>query len=74
MRTNNIVYLNEKKVEKHTETTMSHNILRPQNLITAIAKQKKNRIITKYGYKKYRNKLTQADKCNIKERHNPNKL
>ena len=28
--------------------------------MTAIEKQKKNRIITKCGYKKYRNKLTQT--------------
>ena len=40
---------------------MDHNaILLKLNLVTAIEKQKKNRIITKCGYKKYRNKFTQT--------------
>ena len=46
--------------EKSGKTYSDHNaILLKLNLITAIEKQKKNRIITKCGYKKYRNKLTQ---------------
>ena len=52
-----MVYLNEKEVEKKYS---EHNaILLKLNLITAIEKQKKNRLITKYGYEKHRNKLTQ---------------
>ena len=48
------------KLEKSRKTLSDHNaILLKLNLVTAIEKQKKNRIITKCGYKKYRNKLTQ---------------
>ena len=48
------------KTEKSRKTYSANNatLLKP-NLITAIEKQKKNRTITKCGYKKYRNKLTQ---------------
>ena len=50
--------LNYKK--KNRKTYSDHNaILLKLNLVTATEKQKKNRIITKCGYKKYRNKLTQ---------------
>ena len=49
------------KLEKSRKTYSDHNeILSKLNLVTAIEKQKKNRIITKCGYKKYRNKLTQT--------------
>ena len=62
------------KLEKSRKTYSYHNaILLKLNLITAIEKQKKNRIITKCGYKKYRNKLTQTQ-WDIKERHNSRKL
>ena len=48
------------KYKKSGKTYSDHiAILIKLNLITAIEKQKKNRIITKCGYKKYRNKLTQ---------------
>ena len=48
------------KLKKSRKTYSDHNeILSKLNLVTAIEKQKKNRIITKCGYKKYRNKLTQ---------------
>ena len=48
------------KLEKSRKTLSDHNaILLKLNLVTAIEKQKKNRIITKCGYKKYRSKLTQ---------------
>ena len=48
------------KLEKSGKTYSDHNaILLKLHLITAIEKQKKNRIITKCGYKKYGNKLTQ---------------
>ena len=48
------------KLEKSRKAYSDHNaILLKLNLVAAIEKQKKNRIITKYGYKKYRNKLTQ---------------
>ena len=48
------------KLEKNRKTYSDHNaILLKLNLVTATEKQKKNRIITKCGYKKYRNKLTQ---------------
>ena len=48
------------ELEKSGKTYSDHNaILLKLNLITAIEKQKKNRIITKCGYKKYKNKLTQ---------------
>ena len=48
------------KLEKSRKTLSDHNsILLKLNLVTAIEKQKKNRIITKCGYKKYWNKLTQ---------------
>ena len=48
------------ELEKNGKTYSDHNaILLKLNFITAIEKQKKNRIITKCGYKKYRNKLTQ---------------
>ena len=49
------------KLEKSRKTYSDHNaILLKLNLIMAIEKQRKNRIIIKCGYKKYRNKLTQA--------------
>ena len=49
------------KLEKSRKTYSDHNaILLKLNLVAAIEKQKKNRIITKRGYKKYRNKLTQT--------------
>ena len=49
------------KLEKSRKTYSDHNaILLKLNLVTAIEKQKKNKIITKCGYKKYRNKLTQT--------------
>ena len=49
------------ELEKSRKTYSDHNaILLKLNLVTAIEKQKKNRIITKCGYKKYRNKLTQT--------------
>ena len=49
------------KLEKSRKTYSDHNsILLKLKIVTAIEKQKKNRIITKYGYKKYRNKLTQT--------------
>ena len=48
------------KLEKSGKTYSDHNaILLKLNLITAIEKQKKNRLITKCGYEKHRNKLTQ---------------
>ena len=48
------------KLEKSGKTYSDHNaILLKLNLITAIEKQKKNKIITKCRYTKYRNKLTQ---------------
>ena len=49
------------ELEKSRKTYSDHNaILLKLNLVTAIEKQKKNRIITKCGYRKYRNKLTQT--------------
>ena len=49
------------KLEKNRKTYSDHNaILLKLNLVTAIEKQKKNKIITKCGHKKYRNKLTQT--------------
>ena len=48
------------KLEKNRKTYSDHNaILAKLNLITAIEKQKKNKIIIKCEYKEYRNKLTQ---------------
>ena len=48
------------KLEKSRKTLSDHNaLLLKLNLVTAIEKQKKNRITTKCGCKKYRNKLTQ---------------
>ena len=48
------------KFEKNGKRYSGHNvILLKLNLITIIEKQKKNGIIIKCGYKKYRNKLTQ---------------
>ena len=48
------------KLEKSRKTYSDHNaILLKLNLVTAIEKQKKSRIITKCGNKKYKNKLTQ---------------
>ena len=48
------------KLEKSRKTYSDHNaILLKLNLVTAIKKQKNNRIITKGGCKKYRSKLTQ---------------
>ena len=49
------------KLEKGRKKYSDHNaILLKLNFVTAIEKQKKNRLITKCGYKKYRNKLTQT--------------
>ena len=50
------------KLEKSRKTYSDHNSIL---LKLVIEKQKKNRIITKYGYKKYRNKLTQAQVSGI---------
>ena len=48
------------KLEKSRKTYSNHSALLVKlNLISEIEKQKKNRIITNCGYKKYRNKLTQ---------------
>ena len=48
------------KFEKSRNTYSDHNqVLLKLNLMTVIENQKKDRIITKRGYKKYRNKLTQ---------------
>ena len=49
------------KLEKSRKTYSDHNaILLKLNAVTAIEKQKTNRITTKCDYKKYRNKLTQT--------------
>ena len=54
------------KLEKSRKTYSDNNaILLKLNLITAIEKQKKNRTITKCGYKKYRNKLTRKQVSGI---------
>ena len=54
MKTNNTVF----KLEKSRKTYSDHNaIVLKLKLITAIEKLKKNRIITKCGYKKHRNKM-----------------
>ena len=48
-------------LEKSRKTYSDHNaILLKLYLVTAKEKQKKNRRITKCGYRKYRNKLTQT--------------
>ena len=48
------------KLEKSGKAYSDRNaILLKLNLLTAIKKQKKSRIITECGYKKYRKKLTQ---------------
>ena len=48
------------KLEKSRKTYSDHSALLVKlNLISEIEKQKKNRIITNCGYKKYRNQLTQ---------------
>ena len=48
------------KLEKSRKTNSDHNaILLKLNLITAIEKQKQDRIFTKCGYKKYMYKSTQ---------------
>ena len=48
------------KLQKSRKTHSDHNaILLTLDLVTAVEKQKKNRIITNWEYKKYRNKLTQ---------------
>ena len=48
------------KLEKSRKPYWDHNaILLKLSTVTAIKKQKKSRIITKCGYKKYRNKLIQ---------------
>ena len=48
------------KLEKSGKAYSDRNaILLKLNLLTAIEKQKKSRIITECGYKKYRKKLTQ---------------
>ena len=52
-----MVYLNQKR---STKTYSDHNTkVLKLNLITAKEKQKKNRIVTKCGYKKYKNQLTE---------------
>ena len=57
------------KLEKRRKTCLDHNgILRKLNLVTAIEKQKKNRIITKCGNKKQEQIDTETDKEDIKER------
>ena len=58
------------KLEKSRKTYSDHNaILLKVNLVTAMQKQKKNRIITKCGYKKYRSKLTQMHISGILKRN-----
>ena len=58
------------KLEKSRKTYSDHNaILLKVNLVTAMQKQKKNRIITKCGYKKYRSKLTQMQTSGILKRN-----
>ena len=48
------------KLGKSRKTYSDHSAILPKlKLVTAIEKQKKDKIITKCGYKKYRNKLTQ---------------
>ena len=48
------------KLGKSRKTYSDHSAILPKlNLVTAIEKQKKDKIITKCGYKKYRTKLTQ---------------
>ena len=57
------------KLEKSRKTYSDNNaILLKLNLITAIEKQKKNRTITKCGYKKYRNKLTRKQVSGISKK------
>ena len=57
------------KFKKSGKTYSDHiSILIKLNLIAAIEKQKKNRIITKCGYKKYRNKLTQKQISGISKK------
>ena len=52
-----MVYLNQKRSRK---TYSDHNTkILKLNLFTAKEKQKKNRIVTKCGYKKYKNQLTE---------------
>ena len=54
------------KLEKSRKTYSDRNaILLKLNLITTIEKQKKNRIITKCGYKNYRKKWTQKQISDI---------
>ena len=58
------------KLEKSRKTYSDHNaILLKVNLVTAMQKQKKNRITTKCGYKKYRSKLTQMQISGILKRN-----
>ena len=58
------------KLEKSRKTYSDHNaILLKVNLVTAMQNQKKNRIITKCGYKKYRSKLTQMQISGILKRN-----
>ena len=58
------------KLEKSRKTYSDHNaILLKVNLVTAMQKQKKNRIITKWGYKKYRSKLTEMQISGILKRN-----
>ena len=58
------------KLEKSRKTYSDHNaILLKVNLVTAMLKQKKNTIITKCGYKKYRSKLTQMQISGILKRN-----
>ena len=47
------------ELEKSRKTYLDHNAILPKlNLITVIKKQNENKIITKCGCKKYRNKVT----------------
>ena len=63
------------KLEKSRKTCSDCNtILQKLSVITAIEKQKNNRIVIKCGYKRYRNKLTQKQISGILEKDNSSKL
>ena len=58
------------KLEKSRKTYSDRNAILPKvNLVTAMQKQKKNRIISKCGYKKYRSQLTQMQISGILKRN-----
>ena len=60
----------EFKLEKSRKTYPDHTaILLKINLVTEMEKQKKNRIITKCGYEKYRNKLTRKQISGILKKY-----